>query len=76
MSTHPPILASTDFSAASERALRRAAYLARELERPLQLLHVCNEFTWTSLRTLLAQPPGFDLRADLAARLRAAAEAL
>lgn len=76
MSTPPPILAATDFSAAAERALHRAANLARELERPLHLLHVCNEFTWSSLRTLLAQPPGFDLRADLAARLRAAAEAL
>ncbi len=75
MST-PPILASTDFSAAAECALRRAAHLARALERPLHLLHVYNEFTWTSLRALLAQPPGFDLRADLAARLRAGADLL
>lgn len=71
-----PILAATDFSVAAERAVRRAAQLAEELSRPLHLLHVCNEFTWHSLRALLAQPPGFDLRADLEARLRAVAAAL
>lgn len=70
MSTPPPILAATDFSERAHAAVERAAALARQRHRPLELLHVHNEFAWSSLRELLREAPGYDPRPRLAERLR------
>lgn len=70
---HAPILAATDFSPSAGHAIERAARLARELGRPLHLLHVYNDFAWAKLRALLREPPGADLEADARQRLTALA---
>lgn len=76
MNVQQPILAATDFSPQAELAVARAAALARACQRPLHLLHACNDFTWSNLRALLRQPPGYDLEGALGARLRAIADDL
>ncbi|MEW5966160.1 MAG: universal stress protein [Pseudomonadota bacterium] len=69
MTAPAPILAATDFSVAAGHAIERAARLARELGRPLHLLHVYNDFAWANLRALVRLPPGADAEARARARL-------
>jgi nucleotide-binding universal stress UspA family protein len=71
-----PILAATDFSAVAGFAVERAALLARARRCPLHLLHVYNEFAWSSLRRLLREPPGHDVEAPARERLAATARTL
>lgn len=47
------LLAATDFSASSSRAVERAAGLAQAWRRPLHLLHVFNPLTWEHVGHLL-----------------------
>jgi nucleotide-binding universal stress UspA family protein len=55
MNTIRSILAATDFSAGADRAVHRAARLARELDARLQLVHVVSDAQLAEFRTLLGE---------------------
>jgi nucleotide-binding universal stress UspA family protein len=63
MKTIRSILAATDFSAGADRAVHRAARLARELDARLQLVHVVSDAQLAEFRALLGE--GLDASATV-----------
>lgn len=56
MSRPQAIVAATDFSASADRAVRQAAFLARDWGAALTLVHVFNDGFWSSFRTGFGLP--------------------
>lgn len=56
MSRPQAIVAATDFSASADRAVRQAAFLARDWGATLTLVHVFNDGFWSSFRTSFGLP--------------------